>query len=261
MSQTSQPRNFRRLRARAVAALCLAAALPMAAAHAAVSLSHTRLIVSADQPEVTPRVANEGDQPVLLQMWFDAGNRDADPQTIVTPFLVLPPILRLEAGAQQRLRILYTGHGSPPAGRESVYWLNILEIPPKADATGAGLLQISFRTRVKVFFRPDGVKADARAHESLRFEVRRQGPEPRLRITNPTPLHQTLLDVVMGSARNHPAARNLGEPGMLAPGASIDLLIPGGRIADAGEPLWYCVIDDAGVELCGSRASVGAAGR
>src|SRR5690606_30068236 len=111
---------------------------------------------------------------VLRQSSFAAGIRAAVPEAIVTPSLVLPPILRLEAGAQQRLRILYTGHGSPPAGRESVYWLNILEIPPKADATGAGLLQISFRTRVKVFFRPDGVKADARAHESLRVEVRRQ---------------------------------------------------------------------------------------
>lgn len=239
----------------------LALAVPVA--QGGVSLSHTRLIISAKQPEATPRVTNEASQPVLLQVWIDTGDRAADPQNIAVPFLVVPPILRLEPAATQRLRIMYTGRAGPPADRESVYWLNILEIPPKAGSPQTDLLQISFRTRVKLFFRPAGMPAAGlNAHEALRFESRRQGQGSVLRITNPTPVHQTLLDLAIGTgSRKDPAAKALAPPDMLKPWASVDLPMGRGRPGQgAGTRVFYSVINDLGVVVEGVGTLTEAAG-
>ncbi|MCD0502951.1 molecular chaperone [Bordetella petrii] len=215
------------------------------AALAKVSLSHTRLILSAAKPEANPRVSNEGDRPVLLQLWLDAGDPRADPRHILVPLLVTQPVLRLEPGATQRLRLLYTGRAGPPADRESVYWLNILEIPPKPAGPYADRLQVSFRTRVKVFFRPAAMPAvDIPAHRALRFEYVGQGQGVALRISNPTPLHQTLLEVGIGQGRGTRGARMLAPPDMLEPGASVDLPV-GQRPPDGGR-VFFSLVDDHG---------------
>jgi len=227
-------------------------------AQAATSLSHTRLVLSPGQPEVSPRVMNEGKQPVLLQLWFDTGTRDADPRAIVVPFVVVPPVLRLEPGATKRLRIMYTGHASPPADRESVYWLNVLEIPPKTGQADADRLQISFRTRVKVFFRPASLRVAPHPHEALQFELRRQGERQTLRITNPTPIHQTLLDLAIGQGGAGAPAQALQPPDMLEPGASIELpIVPVRDGRTRAVRVTYSVIDDYGAVVEGARELAG----
>ncbi len=47
--------------------------------------------------------------------------------------------------------------------RESVFWFNVLEVPPKPDAakaTNQSLLQLAFRTRIKLFYRPKGIEVE-----------------------------------------------------------------------------------------------------
>ena len=45
--------------------------------------------------------------------------------------------------------------------RESLFWFNVLEVPPKAkDGDSQNVLQLAFRTRIKMFFRPDGLPGD-----------------------------------------------------------------------------------------------------
>ncbi|PJI52023.1 molecular chaperone EcpD, partial [Methylobacterium radiotolerans] len=51
--------------------------------------------------------------------------------------------------------------GEPmPQDKESVFWLNVLEIPPK-DKANQNLLQMAFRSRIKLFYRPAGLKGKA----------------------------------------------------------------------------------------------------
>ena len=239
-----------------------AAILAVPAAQGAVSLSHTRLIISAKQPEATPRVTNEGSQPVLLQLWIDTGERAADPQHLAVPFVVVPPVLRLEPGGTQRLRVMYTGRAAPSTDQESVYWLNILEIPPKAGSPRTDLLQISFRTRVKLFFRPAGMPATRLdAHEALRFEFRPHGQGGTLRITNPTPVHQTLLELVLGAGRTDAAAQRLTPPDMLRPHESVDVPVARRQPEQMlGARVFYSVINDLGVVVEGAGSLGEAAG-
>ncbi|RDL19866.1 pili/flagellar assembly PapD-like chaperone [Serratia fonticola] len=64
---------------------------------------------------------------------------------------------RVETGKGQTLRISYAG-GALPMDKESVFWLNVLEVPAKSQATtGENRLQMAFRPRIKLFFRPKGL--------------------------------------------------------------------------------------------------------
>lgn len=55
---------------------------------------------------------------------------------------------------------MYTASSALPKDRESVFWFNVLEVPPKPDAAKAAnqsLLQLASCTRIKLFYRPEGL--------------------------------------------------------------------------------------------------------
>src|SRR5471030_1759277 len=98
---------------------------------ASIVITGTRVIYPSTEKEVTVKLNNVGVSPVLVQSWIDNGDVNAKPENISVPFILTPPINRVEQGKGQTLRINYTG--TPlPVNKESVFWLNVLEIPAKA---------------------------------------------------------------------------------------------------------------------------------
>ncbi|MBL5862826.1 molecular chaperone [Serratia fonticola] len=179
-------------------------ALALSSVHpswAAISLGQTRLIISAKDKESTLNVSNEGAQPVLLQMWIDLGDNSISPEKIAVPFVITPPIVRLDGKKTQRLRVMFTGSDADvPADKESAYWLNVLEIPPKPSGiVPVNEVQLAFITRIKIFYRPKKVNAMDISHveEKLHFSLINQGGK-MLRIENPTPINQTLISISIG---------------------------------------------------------------
>lgn len=147
-------------------------------------ISGTRIIYPSDSNEISVKIMNNGSAPILLQSWIDSGDRNARPSAIKVPFVLTPPINRVDAGKGQTLRISYTGV-SLPVDRESVFWLNVLEIPginqAKADQN---TLQVAFRSRIKLFFRPAGLQGSANdAVQSIIWQAK----GTYLEATNPTP--------------------------------------------------------------------------
>lgn len=147
---------------------CMGAlALTAGATHASVVMNATRYIYDQGAPEITVKVSNAGKLPVLTQAWIDDGDDKATPDTVQVPFNLTPPISRLEAGKAQTLRVAFTG-ADLPTDIESLYWLNVLEVPPKAEASAdSNAMQLAFRYRIKLFYRPSGLKgspADAAEH-------------------------------------------------------------------------------------------------
>src|SRR5579871_899957 len=100
------------------------------AAQAAITITGTRVIYPAQNREVNVRLNNVDSRPVLVQAWLDDGDAAAAPNEIKVPFTLLPSVFRVEPHRGQALRIMFAG-GDMPTDRESVYWLNVLEIPPK----------------------------------------------------------------------------------------------------------------------------------
>ncbi len=182
---------------------------------ASVVINGTRIIYPASEREVTIKLDNNGDSPSLVQAWLDGGDPKQAPEKSTAPFLLTPPLTRIENGRGQTLRLIYTG-APQPQDRESVFWLNVLEIPPQAtDAAARNYLQIAFRSRVKVFFRPKGLPGLAiDAPEKLRWSV---VPDPTglaLQVDNPTVYHVSFSQAgITANGKDY----TYKEGGMVAP--------------------------------------------
>lgn len=75
--------------------------------------------------------------------------------------------------------------------KESVFWLKVLEIPPAADPS-VNSLQIAFRTRIKLFYRPAFMQGEANLSVSqLTWQYQNQ----RLILNNRSPFYVTLSSI------------------------------------------------------------------
>ena len=137
----------------------LAIPLFVSSVHANVILNNTRVIFNENQKETILKVHNDNAHPVLIQTWVDDGVQQHIANPPKTPFTMLPPIFRMETQQGHLLRIIYDGQ-TLPKDRESIYWINVFEVPPKdANLKDSNTLQIAFRTRIKLFFRPESLKS------------------------------------------------------------------------------------------------------
>ncbi|MFQ6572044.1 fimbrial biogenesis chaperone [Pseudomonas sp. UM16] len=136
----------------------LAACLFSGAVSANVVISTTRVIYPAQESEVTVSLSNNGQHPSLVQVWIDDGAEDVAVEHLQVPFSLTPALFRLEPGKGQTLRLFQGAHAFA-ADRESLYWLNVLDIAPKAQGNA---LQLSLRSRIKLLYRPQGLPGNAR---------------------------------------------------------------------------------------------------
>lgn len=114
----------------------------------------TRVIYPESAKEITVKMTNQGKTPLLVQSWLDDGHENGDPAKMKLPFIVTPPVSRLDPAKGQSVRITWTGQPLPQ-DRESIFWFNVLEIPPKtASAEGSSKLNLALRSRIKFFYRP-----------------------------------------------------------------------------------------------------------
>eukprot|EP01036_Dinobryon_divergens_P052248 gene52248-69891_t len=160
-------------------------------------------------------------------------------------------MLRLEAGRQHSLRLHFTGRPAPPHGQESLFWLNVQEVPVQGAAAAVPQVQVAFRTRIKVMYRPLAVGPGAEgAWAGLQFSLVGEGALRALRILNPSRVHVTLLSLATPQG---PVA--VPAEGLLAPGGELVATL-GTALAEvlaSGEALHFQCIDDAGNLVGASR--------
>lgn len=119
--------------------------------HASVTLSNTRVVYHADKKESNITVRNNTASPFLVQSWVQG----KDSQGTKAPFIVTPPLFRMDAGKSNALRIIY--NGAPlPQDRESLFWINVKSIP-SSSREDINKLQIAANTRIKLFYRPSNL--------------------------------------------------------------------------------------------------------
>ncbi len=214
-------------------------------AQASVTLSGTRVVFPGDEKEVTVQLTNDGKLPALVQAWIDNGNERASPDAIDVPFVITPTIFRIEPGRGQTLRILYTGEPLP-GNKESLFWLNVLDVPPKATGKDdVNRLQFAFRTRVKLMFRPAGLPGNAlEAPAQLKWTLGTDDQHrPVLKAANPTAYVVNLAGVELRSGGKTYAA----ELGYVGAGETASFLLTGaGGAALAGGTVLYSSVDDWG---------------
>ena len=102
--------------------------------------------------------------------------------------MATPPPVKLRPEQSAQLRFIYSGTGLP-ADRESLFWVNIQEVPPAPEENN--ILQFAIRTRLKLFYRPQGIATSLpKAVENLQW----QQSANTLSFTNNSPLHITVIN-------------------------------------------------------------------
>ena len=84
--------------------VCLQAIL-ITTGHAEIVLHGTRVIYPSNAREITLQLSNNGTAPSLVQAWIDDGNAKSTPDETNVPFIITPPISRVEVTKGQTLRI------------------------------------------------------------------------------------------------------------------------------------------------------------
>ncbi|WP_404649115.1 fimbrial biogenesis chaperone [Dyella flagellata] len=215
------------------------------AASAGIVITGTRVIYPGHEREVSIKLTNQGRAPALVQAWLDGGDASSTPSTGSAPFLITPPIFRMNSGKGQTLRLAYTGEPLP-RDRESVFWLNVYEMPPVPSGTSENYLQFAMRTRIKVFFRPklEGHSNDAPAKLQWHVVKSPSGSGYAVECENPTPYHVSFRSVALHAAGLSYAAE---QGGMVAPFAKAVFPLAGlDQSPSTGAKLAAEVINDYG---------------
>ena len=123
-------------------------------AQASLVIKGTRVIYNADSKGATVEISNTDDFPNIMQAWIDTDPENKSPENAKAPFIITPAVARLDPKSSQTLRIIYTGD-ELPKDRESVFYLNVLQIPAQNSANAsANQLQFMLLSQIKLFYRP-----------------------------------------------------------------------------------------------------------
>ncbi|VWC53653.1 fimbrial biogenesis chaperone [Burkholderia lata] len=166
-------------------------------AKASVVISGTRVIFPAKEQEVTVQMTNEGKAPSVVQAWVTRNEQDTAPEQADVPFLLMPSTFRLDPGKGQALRLVHTDD-TLPSDKESLFWLNVLDIPPKAADDDRSKIQFAFRTRIKMMYRPSNLPGSADdAPGQVEWELARDGSAYAINAINPTPYVVNLGNIAL----------------------------------------------------------------
>ncbi|QJU38086.1 fimbria/pilus periplasmic chaperone [Serratia marcescens] len=201
-------------------ALALLSALTVSQAQAAIALDRTRVVFDGAQNSVSLSVSNQNKQlPYLAQGWIE----DEQGNKIQSPLTVLPPVQRIEPGKPSQVKIQALPAAKQlPQDRETVYYFNLREIPPKSSKPN------TLQTRIKLFYRPAGLGIDTNAPPPQeQLTLTKQGD--KYVVNNPTPYYVTLVDA--GSSKSAPV--KAFEPMMVPPKGSLPLTVSAASVGNS----------------------------
>lgn len=213
------------------------ALLPLAlmTANAGVIIGGTRVIFEGAKKEATINITNPDNTPYLIQSWIDM----QDGVSGKTPFIITPPLYRLDGGQKNLERIVMTG--SLPQEQESLFWLNIKAIPSASKQMNA--LQIAVKTRIKLIYRPEGLRASTPEEQANKLTWQQSGNA--IQVNNPTPYVINFNEITLGG-------RKLDDVTYVLPGALARFSLPEGV---SGHSLTFKVINDYGSPGTAHQAS------
>jgi P pilus assembly chaperone PapD len=196
---------------------------------AGIIIGGTRVVYISDKPDETISVVNKDESlPYLIQAWvepFDSNDKSKP------PFTVIPPVSRLDPRQEKVLRIIKI-NGGLPEDRESIFWLNIKNIPPASNRKNTNTLEIAIKTKIKLFWRPASLKATP---ESVALTLKWHVERGTLIVENPSPIYINVMNVFV-DGKDVPL-------NMIPPFKQLRLPLPAGAV---GHTLLWHFIDDRG---------------
>lgn len=183
---------------------------------AAFVLNGTRFIYEENKKNITFEVTNNASQTYGGQVWVD--NTSEGNGVYMVP---QPPFFKVGAKQKQIIRIMKTD-SSLPADRESLFWLNVQEVPPKPDIKGGNgsVLAIAMNARVKLIYRPSSLK-DGRENAEKKLKQEQRNNVTWLK--NPTPYYMAIVGVKSNGKEMKLSDKVAKELTLLAPFSEVSL--------------------------------------
>lgn len=193
----------------------LALTLVVQQAYAAIALDRTRVIYNGSQKSMSVTVTNQNKSlPYLAQSWIE----DSDGVKTETSFMALPPVQRVEPGAKGQVKIQGNNTQALPQDRESLFYFNVREIPPKS--TKPNTLQLALQTRIKLFYRPEALQLQNGMENDAAQKLTLTHQGDGFQLNNSTAYYLTI--VAAASSENGSDIATF-KPVMVAPKESITL--------------------------------------
>ncbi|EPF0313448.1 fimbrial biogenesis chaperone [Enterobacter chuandaensis] len=192
-----------------------------------VQIGRTRIIYDAAKKEVALPLQNKDNElPWLIQSWTDTGDGKTR-----GPFIVTPPLFRLDPQKEQSLRITWNGT-SLPEDKESLFYMNVRTVPATAaDEENKNVLRLIYKTRLKMFWRPVGLSGTAsETCKKLRF-VRH---DEQLTAINEGAFYSVFDSLSLGSTK-------VEKADMVGPKSSVAIPLP--DTAQGTRVTWRCITD------------------
>ncbi|MGR5436191.1 fimbrial biogenesis chaperone [Vibrio owensii] len=194
------------------------------AAHANIVMTGSRIIYPEGEPFVNVYLKNKSQNVFMVQSWFENEDGTKATQNEV-PFVVLPPLAKIEPQRGQTLRIIKGIEKALPQDQESVFYFNFLQIPSNAAiaevAASSNKIVVTVKHKVKLFYRPKQVINYNRNWEKD-FQVQLinyQDGIAKVRLVNKQPLHVSLSGNIF---IEHLGEKWFSETKMISPNAYQD---------------------------------------
>ncbi|MEF1207606.1 fimbria/pilus periplasmic chaperone, partial [Photobacterium damselae] len=192
-------------------------------------------IYDESKKNISLEVRNNSKEGYGGQVWIEhISQSKSDPA-----FIPLPSFFKVGGEQTQIVRIMKITE-SLPNDKESIFWLNVQEIPPVSDSE-SNVMVVAVNTKVKLIYRPEQIKNERLNAESLLI-VEKNGNQ--LVLKNPTPYYFAAVDLKINGIQKVKLNKGLmNKIGMIEPFSSITLT---GLNADKGDSMTIDTIDDYG---------------
>lgn len=196
-------------------------------ASASVSLAGTRVIYDGAKKEASVQLENPDKTPYLVQSWINTADNDKSKKA---PFVITPPLFRLDPQQKNVLRIILTG--PLPEDKESLFWLNVKGIP--GGPTGDNSIQIAVNTIVKLIYRPKSLGKSIPTDHKDQLSWRLSGSQ--IQVSNASPYYINFGRIAV-------AGKKLEKVSYVAPGGVAHFDLPKGV---TGGDVAFAIINDQG---------------
>lgn len=201
---------------------------------AGISVDRTRVIFDGKAKSSSANLTNNSKEyPFLAQSWLE----NESGTKINFPFTVTPPLQRIDPEQKGVVRIAkVTSVPGLPLDRESLFYLNIKEIPPKPKKEN--VLQLAMQSKIKLFYRPEQIKP--KTGVIWQKDITIQNGDGNISIKNPTPYYVTIASVELGKSSKIDPLKGV----MIKPLSSS--VVHRGSLFHPGDKLKVTIVNDYG---------------
>lgn len=162
------------------------------ASYAGIVIESTRYLYKEGTREITAQIENKDNIPYLIKSWVESS------QTQPQAFMVTPPLFRLEAKQKNTVRLFATGNVNAPADRETIFYFNVMSIPPTDETyANSNTVQLAVRHRMRLIYRPKQLFEKSINAEAKKIQWYKSGN--KIKIKNDTPFFYYFNSIKLGN--------------------------------------------------------------